>query len=90
MFVLPDKAAMYRSLLGSVLSIFTVVALLSFSLYKFVKLEGQTEVIVNQSSHEDYYDSSFTFSSKGDGFQVAAAVTSFDANPEPIEDPEIG
>ena len=44
---------------------------------------------VNKATHEYYYESNYAFS-QNDGFQVAAAVTSYDGNQQSIEDPEIG
>ena len=41
------------------------------------------------TTHDFFYDSDFTFSG-ADGFQVAAAVTNYDGDPNSIEDPEIG
>ena len=41
------------------------------------------------AEHEYFYESDYKFS-QNDGFNVAAAVTSYDGNPYPIEDPSIG
>ena len=89
MFNLPDDSSMYRSLLGSVLSFITICTLLSYAIYKLVKLDSHTEYQINEAHRDQYYDTSFTFS-QADGFQVAAAITDFDGNREEIEDPEIG
>ena len=40
-------------------------------------------------TNEYFFDSSFTFAQL-DGFAVAAAVTTYDGSPDPIEDPTIG
>ena len=89
MFNLPDNSSMYRSLLGSVLSVITLCILLSYAIYKLVKLDSHTEYQINEVHRDQYYDTSFTFS-QADGFQVAAAITDFDGNQEETEDPEIG
>lgn len=47
MFLLPDKMPMYRSLLGSVLSILTVVAIISYATYKLIQLEGLEDYKIN-------------------------------------------
>ena len=89
MFNLPDGKEKYRTLLGSILSVFTIILMGSYAYIKLVKLLRYQDYVINESYREHFYETSFTFS-QADGFQVAAAVTNFDGNPEEIEDPEIG
>ena len=89
LFYLPDRKTMYRSLLGSVLSVITVSIMLSYATYKLVELSSLNSYKINKATQEYFYSSSFTFS-EIDGFHVAAAVTSYDGSEQPIEDPEIG
>lgn len=87
--MLPDHMPMYRSLLGSVLSLTTVIIIAFYAVFKFAILVNRQDFNIKQYTRENFYDSSFSFS-QIDGFQVAAAVTSFDGNPNPIEDPTYG
>ena len=87
--MMPDEKSMYRSLLGAVLSIITVIVMLSYSVFKMVAMGNLNDYKIKTATQEYFYDSSFSFSEL-DGFQVAAGITSFDGNSESIEDPEIG
>ena len=89
MFNLPDKSTKYRTLLGSVLSVLTVAIMLSYAYLKLIKLQSYQDYVINEAYREQLFDTKFALS-QANGFQVAAAVTNFDGNPEEIEDPEIG
>ena len=89
LFVLPDSKVGYRSLIGSVLSLFTVIIIFGYAFYKLGTLNSLEDYKINFATHEQFYDSSFSFS-QIDGFQIAAAVTSYDGVVDSIEDPEIG
>mmetsp|Transcript_4251 Transcript_4251/g.5291 ORF Transcript_4251/g.5291 Transcript_4251/m.5291 type:complete len:118 (+) Transcript_4251:34-387(+) len=88
-FLMPDSQPRYRSLLGSVLSVCTVLAIFSYAAFKLHRLMRLVDYQVNIVNEDHYYDSSFTFS-QAEGFSVAAAVTAFDGEEEPIEEPSIG
>ena len=89
LFLLPDKVPSYRTLLGSVLTVFTVLLISGYAFYKFIRLEALKDYKINNATHEQFYDSSFSFS-QIDGFQIAAAVTRYNSDVSDIEDPEIG
>ncbi len=88
-FILPDHMPMYRTFLGSALSLFTIIVLVGYASYKMLRLSSMRDYQISVVTNEYFYDSSFTFS-QIDGFAVAAAVTSYDGGGEPIEDPSIG
>ena len=88
-FLLPDDKPYYNSLVGSIMSLFTVIVLLSYGIFKIIKMNQGEDYKINQVTHVFYYESGYGFKSE-DGFQVAAGVTSYDGDPNPIEDPEIG
>ena len=52
MFNLPDEAAMYRSFFGSVLSLITITALLSYAVYKLINLESRKDFKINEAHQE--------------------------------------
>ena len=59
------------------LSLITLMAIIFYASYKLTRLLSYDEYTVSMATEEQYYSSNFTFSQL-DGFQVAAAVTSFD------------
>ena len=71
------------------LSILTVCSLISYASYKLTSLLNYDEFQISIATHEQFYSSDFKFGDK-DGFQVAAAVTSFDQSVESEEDESIG
>ena len=88
-FILPDNSSTYRSLLGSMLSIITIISLLTYATVKLVQLSLMEDFKINMIEKENSYGSDFTFTQE-EGFNVAVAVTAYDSNPESIEDPSIG
>ena len=86
---MPDHRENYRSVLGSFLSILTFTLVLGYAGYKFIDLIEYNDYKLMQVVQENAYNMREPFGSK-DGFQVAAAITSYDSNRIPEEDPEIG
>ena len=54
-FLLPDHQSQYRSLLGSVLSLLTLILLLIYMNYMFLIFFSSSEFIVNQTRDEYYF-----------------------------------
>ena len=52
-----------------------------------IKLFTFDETSIMVSKREAYFDSDYVYS---DGLAFAFAITAYDGNPEPIEDPTIG
>ena len=88
-FLMPDHEATYRSCIGTVLSILTLILVFSYSTYKFIDLIELNDYKIQEEKREKYYEHNVPFTQE-QGFQVAACVTSYDGNSESIEDPEIG
>ena len=61
-FLMPDEASRYRSLLGSVLSVCTVLAIGSYASFKLNRLVNLIDYSVNIVNEDHYYDSDFTLS----------------------------
>ena len=87
--LLPDGHDTYRTFIGALLSLCTIVVILTTGVYKFTTLVSNDEYQVQLRTIENEFATNATFGS-ANGFAVAAAVTSFDGSSEDITDPEIG
>ena len=61
-FLLPDDQPRYRSLLGSVLSVCTILAIFSYATFKLNRLVKLMDYSVNIVNEDHFYDSDFTLS----------------------------
>mmetsp|Transcript_24759 Transcript_24759/g.30942 ORF Transcript_24759/g.30942 Transcript_24759/m.30942 type:complete len:199 (-) Transcript_24759:1123-1719(-) len=86
---LPDEQTMYRSLLGVILSVLTVVLMLFYAGWKLLAMFTLTDYIVRVHDQDNFYAFTEGFGVE-DGFMVAAAVSSYDGSPEDITDLSIG
>ena len=89
-FVLPDRQFQYRSLVGSCLSIFTVITIISYCSFKLHSLVTFGDFEVQTRDQESYFDQVDEFGATNDHFMIAAAVSSFDGMADDITDPKIG
>ena len=87
--LLPDNQRSYRTFLGSVMSLITFMILTFYAAYKITELVDHTDFQLQVASSENHFKPYDAFSSEH-GFVIGAAVTSYDQNPESIEDEEIG
>ena len=83
-----DQSA-YRSYMGSFCSFIIFIFLGAFTITKLQTLLLLEEVDIMQAS-EDYVLAPGERFSYEDGFFIAAAITEYDSNPNPIEKPEYG
>ena len=86
---MPDHRDRYRTLLGSFLSIITLILVLAYGGYKFTDLMEYNDYRLMKVEQENFYDMRDPFGSP-DGFMLALGVTDYTSNKEPVEDPEIG
>ena len=63
--------------------------MLGFATYRFSIVISQSQYQKRQEIFEYYFDGDDKLGKK-DGFAVAAAITRYDDDPEPIEDESIG
>ena len=80
---------MYRTFVGSILSLITIVTLLTNGPYKLTKLVDTQDFRVRMQIQENEYEVNTTFGFS-DGLMVAAAMTAFDGSSVDIQDPEVG
>ncbi len=76
--------------MGSCLSLLTVILLLAYAGYKVLALASNSDYKIQMHDQKYYYPENVVLDSTNNDFIVAAAVTSYDGNPEDITDPEIG
>ena len=88
-FMMPDHRDRYRTILGSILSISTFIMILGYGLYKITDLIEYKEFKLLKFEKENFYDMREPFTNK-EGLMIAAAITDYTSNSEPVEDPEIG
>ena len=86
---MPDHRNQYRTILGSFLSIVTFMLVLGYAGYKFTDLVEFNDYKLMKVEQENYYGMRDPFGSKH-GFMIAASVSRYDGDTEPIEDDEIG
>jgi len=79
----------YRSIMGAFCTVMTGIFMLSFCLTKLQTLLQRSDVDIMEANHENNIDEDDPFSYQ-DGFFVAAALTEFNNDPEPVERPEYG
>ena len=86
---LPDNQSLYRSFIGTVLSLITIISLITIFLLGVIDLYSNENYVIRVHEVEDYFeiDDSFGFE---DGFIVAAAVTAFDGSSDDLTDLSIG
>ena len=88
-FLMPDHESTYRSAVGTMLSILTLILMVSYSTYKLIDLIELNDYKIQEVKREKYFHNKVPLSQE-QGFQVAAAITSYDESSESIEDVEIG
>ena len=75
--LLPDGNDAYKSFLGAVLSIITLLTLLTYASYKFQTLISYTDYKVQVADKENFYTDN-DFFSYDDGYIFAAGLTAYD------------
>ena len=78
----------YRTFLGAILSIGSVMTLLLYTIYKVIMMFSFKEYQIQVHDHENYYERDDQWGTSE--FMLAAAVTAFDGSSLDITDPSIG
>ena len=88
---MPDESEYYSTCLGTCLSIFCFLILVSYGGYKLQDLLIYSDYSLFKVNELHYYKDSDAFTTD-DGFHIAAGVVSFEDDPNDgtYEDPEIG
>ena len=87
--MMPDHRDRYRTILGAMLTIITFTLILGYGSYKVTDLIEYNDFKLLKFEKENFYDMREPFTSN-EGLMVAAAITGYDSNKIPIEDPEVG
>lgn len=75
LFMLPNRKQKYKSIVGSICTIFILTIVFAYAIYKFDLLIQKEEARVQRSTEEEYFDSNFNYT-KEQGFNVAFALDS--------------
>ena len=86
---LPDDQSRYRSFLGVILSIVTILLLSSYAAWKIINLIKLIDYTVRVYDRENFFDIKEEFGPE-DGFMLAAGLTAYDKSPDDITDLSIG
>ena len=86
-FRLPGGPRRYRSCKGVCFTVFLLTAMLLYGTMQAIKLASHADADTRFNSKEYHFDSSYEFN---DGLQIAFAVSAYDSEQGPIEDPSIG
>ena len=88
-FMMPDHRDRYRTILGAFLSVITFTLILGYGMYKITDLIDYKDFKLLKFEKENFYDMREPFTNK-DGLMIAAAITGYNSNTVPVEDPEVG
>lgn len=75
---MPDSREQYRTFLGTALSLFTMLVMCAYLSYRIMVVVIKDEYTVMEYTEENHFEI-FPGFSVGDGFKVAAGVTTYDA-----------
>ena len=89
-FLLPDQKDRYRTFLGALLSLITLMGLVAYSVVRLTALATNSDYKIQVQNKNYFYEDSDVFGFETHGFNVAAAITGYDGNPLDITDPEVG
>ena len=90
LLLLPDENDMYRTLLGSVLSILTLTLVLTYAGFKTTDLVSMRNYRVQTQELHDFYDKKEGFGFD-DGFMIAGNILGYENGPVAAQlDPSIG
>ena len=67
-FLLPDGQKMYRSLLGAIFTLFIIVTMSFYAVYKWQLLTGKEEATISTIIEDGYFDNNNSTISTSDGF----------------------
>ena len=87
--LIPGGEQNYKTFLGSLISFFTIILMFQNTIVNSLKLINITDFKLLETEEENYFPIDQTFGTT-DGFQIGAAITAYDQNPDSIEDPTIG
>ena len=87
--LLPDGKDYYRTFLGAMLTLMTIIVVVSYMLWKLQIVSNQDEAKLQIKDLQNFYTSDDTFGTP-QRFMIAAAITSYDGSSEDETDLSIG
>ena len=73
-FVLPNVAKEYKSLIGSILTMMTIITVALYGVYKWVQLLDKEETSLSQRIIEGYFDKNEHTFNQEEGFNIAVGI----------------
>ena len=84
-----DGSKAHGSYAGFFCTVILCLLILSYTYQKIDVLQNKKDVDILATTTHSYYNPDFIFD-KSKGFNIAAAFTAYDSNPEPIDDERYG
>ena len=84
--ILPDGKDTYKSFLGSMFSLITIILLSIYGIFKLLSLMNYSDYNVQVSMKENFYAAEDRFGFE-DGYMMAAGLITYDGKDFNIEDP---
>ena len=73
-FILPNGARRYKTLVGSILTVITVIVAFLYTVYKFQLMNDRDQVNISYTSEEGYFDSNESILSPSSDFNIAFGI----------------
>ena len=87
---MPNGTEYFKSTLGTILSLCTLVIMISYSSYKFAEMINKSEYRLVEENQDFFFEEIDSFGSD-DGFHLAAGIMTFQNGAQGVSvDPEIG
>ena len=74
---------------GFICTVILTLLIVSYTYQKIDVLENKKDIDILATTTQAHFSSDYIFD-KDRGFNIAAAFTAYDSNPEPIDDPRYG
>ena len=87
--LLPDGKQEYRTFIGSILSLITVLIFLPYLVWKMEVIFSQEDFKVYTKELQNFYTQDDKFG-MGQNFMIAAGITAYDGSPADEEDLSVG
>lgn len=78
-FMLPNGQKRYRSLVGAVMTLITILVVSLYAIYKYNLLIERSDISINEIIREDYFNDNEGTFSPGSGFNIAVGIAGFKA-----------
>ena len=74
-FMLPGKRKMYKSLVGTIMTLIAVTTVVGYAIYKWNILRTNTQASISTTVEENYFADKNATLTEQDGFKIAFSLT---------------